>query len=91
MPRVTSKKSAIVAPAVAVDAVPSEAVSKSAPRKSPVPRTTKPKTAAAVQVEPAQKPAPSYEQIAQRAYELWQKGTPGSEMDHWLLAERELR
>ncbi len=86
MPRVTSKKP----PAVAVDAVPAEAVTKSTPRKSPVPRTAKPKATTAT-VEPAQKQVPSYEQIAQRAYELWQKGTPGSEFDHWLLAERELR
>jgi hypothetical protein len=31
-----------------------------------------------------------YEQIAKKAYELWQAGG-GSEMDNWLRAERELR
>jgi Protein of unknown function (DUF2934) len=31
-----------------------------------------------------------YEQIAKKAYELWQSNG-GSEMDNWLKAERELR
>lgn len=29
--------------------------------------------------------------IAQRAYEIWQSGQGGSELDNWLRAERELR
>ena len=31
------------------------------------------------------------EMIAQRAYEIWQSGNGGSEMENWLRAERELR
>ena len=35
----------------------------------------------------------TYEQIAQRAYEIWEReGKPeGREQEHWLLAEEELR
>jgi hypothetical protein len=29
--------------------------------------------------------------IARRAYEIWQSGSGGSEMENWLRAERELR
>ncbi len=32
----------------------------------------------------------SHEQIAARAYELYEDGQPGDQMDHWLAAEREL-
>jgi hypothetical protein len=37
------------------------------------------------------RPQPTYEQIAQRAYEISQSPECGSEMDNWLRAERELR
>jgi hypothetical protein len=84
MPRATTNKT------VAADAAPAEPVVKSTTRKSPVPRSTKAK--ATTNAEPAStKAAPTADQIAQRAYELWQNGTPGSELDHWLMAERELR
>ena len=38
-------------------------------------------------------PAPSYDEIAQRAYELFQRRgrEPGHEQDDWLQAERDLR
>jgi hypothetical protein len=29
--------------------------------------------------------------IAKRAYEIWQSGKGGSEVENWLRAERELR
>jgi hypothetical protein len=32
----------------------------------------------------------TYEMIEGRAYEIFESGTHGSEVDHWLLAEREL-
>ena len=30
------------------------------------------------------------EDIAVRAYHLWEAGSPGDELEHWLQAEREL-
>jgi hypothetical protein len=38
-------------------------------------------------------PAPSHEEIARRANEIWRAraGAPGSEVEDWLQAERELR
>ena len=40
----------------------------------------------------AQKKAPpSYDQIARRAYEIWQSGKGGSQDDNRFRAERELR
>lgn len=79
MARATIKKT------VPADVAPSEPVLKSAPKKSPVPRSAKPAV-----VSPA-KSAPTFEQIAQRAYELWQAGAAGGQDDHWFAAERELR
>jgi hypothetical protein len=35
--------------------------------------------------------AVTFEMIAQRAYEIWQSGTGGSDFDNWCRAERELR
>jgi hypothetical protein len=32
----------------------------------------------------------TYEMIEGRAYEIYESGSHGSEVDHWLLAEREL-
>lgn len=34
---------------------------------------------------------PSAEQIAKRAYEIWQSGKGGSQDENWYRAERELR
>ena len=36
-------------------------------------------------------PEPSREEIAFRAYLLWEQGVPGGETEHWLRAEAELR
>lgn len=35
-------------------------------------------------------PAPSHEQVAVRAYELYAQGAPGDAEAHWLAAERDL-
>ena len=55
--------------------------------KSPAKRTAKPRSAAAV---PA---APSHDDIASRAYELFlQRGAQhGQDFEDWLAAERELQ
>jgi hypothetical protein len=36
------------------------------------------------------RPATSADQVAARAYELYERGTPGDAMDHWLEAEQQL-
>jgi len=33
----------------------------------------------------------THDRIAQRAREIWQSGTGGSDLDNWVRAERELR
>jgi hypothetical protein len=35
--------------------------------------------------------AASHEEIAARAYELYERGAPGDHFEHWLAAENELR
>jgi hypothetical protein len=44
-----------------------------------------------VQAAPAARPEVTPEMIAKRAYEIWQSGTGGSDLDNWCRAERELR
>lgn len=73
-------------------------------RRAAAPRdgTAKPGTAvtsAAEQAAPAPKRAtrrkvaarPRAEQVAERAYLLWEQGEPGDATEHWLRAEAELR
>jgi len=57
---------------------------------TPVRNTTIPPRPASP-VSSAKKSPPSYEQIARRAYEIWQSGKGGSQDDNWFRAERELR
>lgn len=52
-------------------------------RNSAVP----PKSSAPV----ARKAAPTYDQIALRAYYIWKSGTGGTQDENWFRAERELR
>lgn len=40
---------------------------------------------------PAKANGVTRDRIAQRAYEIFASGKPGTELDHWLQAERELR
>jgi hypothetical protein len=54
-------------------------------RASAVPPTTKAKAGK------SQTNAVTSEMIAEKAYHLWLAGHPGSEHDHWITAERELR
>jgi len=39
----------------------------------------------------AKKSSPTFDQIAIRAYSIWQSGNGGSQDDNWFRAERELR
>jgi hypothetical protein len=63
----------------------SPVVSSTPVRNSAVPPRT------VVSASPAKKTPPTYDQIARRAYEIWQSGKGGSQDDNWLRAERELR
>lgn len=58
-------------------------------RKTPVPKTVKAVKKTTIATVAAI--APTFDQIAKRAYELYASGSPGSEADHWFRAERELR
>jgi hypothetical protein len=64
-------------------------------RNSPVPRQTttagQPPRQAAPPMTSSTRKTPSRDEIAQRAYFIWQSGKGGSEFDNWVRAERELR
>ena len=66
-------------------------VAKPAPAAKPAP-VAKPTPAQAVPVPSAERPRPSHERIAVRAYELWvAQGRPeGTQLTHWFDAERQL-
>ena len=73
---------------------------KKTPAKKPAPAAPKAKIVATTPVRntpipkvaaPAVKKEINHDQIARRAYEIWQSGTGGSEYDNWTRAERELR
>lgn len=59
----------------------------------PVKATGKPATKAPTRRSRvlASVPQPTPEQIAERAYLLWEAGEPGDQTAHWLRAETELR
>ena len=46
---------------------------------------------AAQPAAPALGRAVTADQIAKRAYEIYRSGAPGTQTDHWLQAERELK
>jgi hypothetical protein len=62
-------------------------MSKSSKKKS------KPSAQAPRPAAPAARREPTYEQIRQRAYEIYVRrgGAPGRDIDDWIAAERELR
>jgi DUF2934 family protein len=72
---IPAKKPAIAAPKAKIIA------------STPVRNTPIPKAAVAAVV----KKEITHDQIARRAYEIWQSGTGGNEYDNWTRAERELR
>lgn len=59
------------------------------------PLKSDPRASTPVRNTPLPKPQPrneiTHDMIAERAYLIWQSGTVGSEFDHWVRAERELR
>jgi len=60
-------------------------------RKTTVPpRTSSSSSSSATATAPSSK-RPTTEQIAKRAYEIWQSGKGGSQAENWFRAERELR
>ena len=64
---------------------PTSPVPSSKPVSSPVRNSAVPKP------QPAPKREITREMIAKRAYEIYLSGRGGSEAEHWLQAERELR
>jgi hypothetical protein len=78
-----SKKPATPAPA--------KAATSSPVRNTPLPKTGAAKPASAPSPKVAPRKEVTHAAIAQRAYEIWQSGTGGSEFDNWCRAERELR
>ncbi|MGL6280064.1 MAG: DUF2934 domain-containing protein [Gaiella sp.] len=60
-----------------------------APAKTTRKPATKASTARTRSLAAVAQPTP--EQIAERAYLLWQSGEPGDQTEHWLRAEAELR
>jgi Protein of unknown function (DUF2934) len=83
-----AKKSTITSQPKAVSA-PAKVAAPAIAATTPVRNSAVPPKAAAIPA--AKKVAPSYDQIAQRAYFIWKSGTGGSEYDNWTRAERELR
>jgi hypothetical protein len=59
-------------------------------RNSPLPKSTMSPSASS-SAQGSGKKQVTYEQIARRAYEIWQSGKGGSDFDNWVRAERELR
>ena len=57
-------------------------------RNSPIPKPAQQRPAAPAGSAPRQI---SRDDIARRAYEIWQSGKGGAEFDNWVRAERELR
>jgi len=81
--RKTTKETSTVAPKVA-----------SATRAAQTPKTTSPRTSSIVDEQSASATtAPTHDDIARRAYQLWQSrgGQHGSDADDWRRAEEELR
>ena len=51
----------------------------------------KPRKPATRTARVAKKPKVTHDMIARRAYELYERGTDGDMLEHWLEAERELQ
>ena len=67
-------------------------VARTETRNSPLPKSSFGQTASASSATSSgAKKQITHEQIARRAYEIWQSGKGGSEFDNWVRAERELR
>ena len=87
----TFKPAATTRPATPVPApTPAAAapVSRTDVRNSPLPKTNP--TASSASSSTGKKQV-TQEQIARRAYEIWQSGKGGSDFENWVRAERELR
>jgi len=80
----TSRPSTRPATPATASSAPAAPVSTTPVRNTPIPRP---------QSSPSsfQKKQPTPDQIAKRAYEIWQSGKGGSQQDNWYRAERELR
>lgn len=81
--KITTDNSSASRPASAAPV--SSPVSSTAVRNTAIPpRSASPSTG-------QRRSGPTQEQIAKRAYEIWQSGRGGSKEENWYRAERELR
>ena len=79
--KITTTSSPVTRPAAAAP------VSSTPVRNSAIPpRSSSPQPTSA-----PRRSGPTHDQIAKRAYEIWQSGKGGSKDDNWYRAERELR
>lgn len=73
---------------VALPAEPARSADQAKPAKRAKATATTPP---ADSTNPSPRREVDHQRIAERAYELYNLGAPGSPMDHWLQAEHELR
>ncbi len=69
---------------------PAEVVEKTPVRNTTVPPRTS-SSSSATATATSRRPNPTTEQIAKKAYEIWQSGKGGNQAENWFRAERELR
>lgn len=88
----TAKKQAAKA-AAGAEAAKASAAKKAAPKRTTTKATTAVRAKAPARTRRALTAVaePTREEIAERAYLLWEAGEPGDQTEHWLRAEAELR
>ena len=80
-----------ITPTNAIPATPARPAVSAAPASSTPVRNSAIPPRPTTQPQTGRRVTPSYDQIAKRAYEIWQSGKGGSQDDNWYRAERELR
>jgi len=78
-----AKKTTTSSPSTAAASIPAST--------TPVRNSAIPPRPMGQQQQPSRRSSPSPDQIAKRAYEIWQSGKGGSQEENWYRAERELR
>jgi len=87
----TFKPAATTRPASPISPPAASAVGRTEVRNSPLPRSGMSASPSGSSASSAGKKQVTHDQIARRAYEIWQSGKGGSDFDNWVRAERELR
>ena len=78
-------------PATPAGAAPANPTASAPVSTTPVRNTPIPRPQSSSAPTSFQRKQPTHDQIAKRAYEIWQSGKGGSQQDNWYRAERELR